>query len=377
MKRGEKRLLIFAIVMLLILLYNSFVKFYLSGLLMPLFLGVALLVFRYIFGFEKSDFRVTKETVLDTIIVVLVFFLLYYLFGLLISFAKVGNYYTLNGIANYILPAILTTIIREVLRFNYLVKSDGNKRLIIVGMIMFIFVDIASAIYFGNFDDVMHIFKFVALSLLPSISFNIYATYVSTNAGYKSILIYGLVTRLYRYMLPIVPNADEYLTSVVNFLLPIILLYRLYNTIKNESDEPVERDYNKRDYITIAVSALVVIVLVYFSSGYFKYHAIAIATGSMSPSIERGDVVIVKKTTNYDDIKVGEVIAYDYHNVLVVHRLTKKLKVDDEYYFYSRGDANKDEDNYIVKQDMIEGIVKYRIPFIGMPTVWLNELWEE
>ena len=178
-------------------------------------------------------------------------------------------------------------------------------------------------------------------------------------------------------MLPIVPNADEYLTSVVNFLLPIILLYRLYNTIKNESDEPVERDYNKRDYITIAVSALVVIVLVYFSSGYFKYHAIAIATGSMSPSIERGDVVIVKKTTNYDDIKVGEVIAYDYHNVLVVHRLTKKLKVDDEYYFYSRGDANKDEDNYIVKQDMIEGIVKYRIPFIGMPTVWLNELWEE
>ena len=89
------------------------------------------------------------------------------------------------------------------------------------------------------------------------------------------------------------------------------------------------------------------------------------------------DIVIVKKSKDYDNMSIGDVIAYEYHNVLVVHRISNKTKVDDEYYFYSKGDSNDNEDNYIIKQDMIEGIVKFRIPFIGMPTVWLNELWEE
>ena len=74
---------------------------------------------------------------------------------------------------------------------------------------------------------------------------------------------------------------------------------------------------------------------------------------------------------------MGDVIAYDFHDVIVVHRVSKKLKVDDGFYYYSKGDANKEEDNYIIKRDMIEGKVKFRIPYLGIPTVWLNELWED
>jgi signal peptidase len=150
----------------------------------------------------------------------------------------------------------------------------------------------------------------------------------------------------------------------------------LSNTIKNETDEEINRDYNKKDYAFLGVGMLIVGILVYFSSGYFAYHAVAIATGSMSPNINRGDIVIIHKD-NYGDIEVGDVIAYDYHQVLVVHRVSKKVKVDDGFYYYSKGDANNNEDNYIIKSDMIEGKVKFRIPYLGMPTVWLNKLWED
>lgn len=377
MKKGEIRLLIFGLILLLVLLINGFVHNFLAGLYMSLFIGIALVVFKLIFGFEKSYFRSTKETILDTIIVVLVFLLVYYLFGLVIEFAKTGNYYTFEGMKNYVIPTALTIIFKEILRYNYLVKSDNNKRLVLLSFILFIFVDLSNAIYYANLTDASHIFKFVALFILPAISYNIYATYVSMNTGYRGILIYALIINLYVYLIPIIPNADEYLTSLIRFLLPVILLYRVYETIKNENDEKLQRDYNKKDYFTLGISILLVGVLVYFSSGYFTYHAVAIATGSMSPNIERGDIVIVKKTKDYDNIEVGEVIAYEYHNVLVVHRVSKKVKVDNEYYFYSIGDANQEEDNYIIKQDMIEGTVNFRIPFIGMPTVWLNEMWEE
>jgi len=377
MKKGEKLLFIYGIVVLLILLLNSFVYNFLSGIYMSLFVGLCLIIFKVIFGFEKSRFRVTKETILDTLIVVLVFLLAFYLFGIFVGFAKVGNYFTFQGIKNYVLPVILTTLFKEVLRYNYLVKSDEKKRLVILSYLVFLFVDLSNPLYYGNFKDAVHIFKFIALTVLPAISYNIYATYVSYKAGYKSIWIYGLIIGLYVYVIPIIPNVGEYLTSLIRFLLPVVLLYRVYNTVKNESDEKIERDYNKKDYITLAIAILVVGVLVYFSSGYFKYHAVAIATGSMSPAIKRGDVVIVKKTKDYENIKVGQVIAYEYHNVLVVHRVSKKVKVDDGYYFYSIGDANESEDNYIIKQDMIEGVINFKIPYIGLPTVWLNEMWED
>ena len=377
MKRGEKYLFIYCLIVLLILLVNSFVYNFLPGLYFSLFMGICLLVFKYIFGFEKSNFRVSREVLLDTLIVVLVFFLGYYLFGIFIGFAKVNNYFTWNGIKNFILPGILTIVFKEILRFNYLIKVDNKKRLILFSLITFIFVDISNILYYGNYSTSVSIFKLMALNILPAISYNIYATYTSKNTGYKSIMVYALATGLYNYIIPIVPDAGEYLISMIRFLLPVILLYRVYNTVKNESDEKIEREYNKKDYVGLILATIFVVVLVYFSSGYFKYHAIAIATGSMSPSIKRGDVVIVEKTSDYENINAGDVIAYKYHNVLVVHRLSRKVKVEDEYYFYSKGDANRVEDNYIVKQDMIEGVAKVRIPLIGMPTVWLNELWEE
>ena len=97
----------------------------------------------------------------------------------------------------------------------------------------------------------------------------------------------------------------------------------------------------------------------------------------MSPAIDRGDVAVIEKTQDYENIQPGQVLAYEYHSILVVHRVSRKVKVEDGYYFYTIGDANEEEDNYIIKQDMIEGVVKLKIPFIGLPTVWLNEMWEE
>ena len=377
MKKGTKRLLLFEIIILLILLFNSFVFNILSGLNLSLFLFIILIIFKIIFGFEKDKHRVTTNVILDIIICVLVFLISYYLLGIIIGFAKVGNYFTKSGLRDYIFPLILSVIFKEYLRNNILKKSEFEKSPMYLSIIMFLLIDITNSIFYGNFSDGEHIFKFFALIVLPSISYNIFATYVNKNAGYKPIIIYSLVIGLYPYIIPIVPNSNEYLTSIINFLLPIVVGYKIYNTVKNENDEQIVRDYNKRHYISLIVSSLIVGVLVYFSSGYFSYYGIAIATGSMSPTINRGDVVIVHKTKDIEKLEVGDIIAYEYHGVIVVHRLANKVKVDEKYYLYSKGDANESNDNYIIEEDMVIGTTNFKIPYIGMPTVWLNELWED
>ena len=57
-----------------------------------------------------------------------------------------------------------------------------------------------------------------------------------------------------------------------------------------------------------------------------------------------------------------------------MHRVVNIISEKDEYYFYTKGDANNNDDNFAISEDMIIGIVNYKVPYIGLPTVWLNEL---
>ena len=120
---------------------------------------------------------------------------------------------------------------------------------------------------------------------------------------------------------------------------------------------------------------LILIMMIYFVSGYFKFYAIAIATGSMVPNINKGDVVIINKEFKEKDLEVGKVIAYSYNDKVVVHRIYKEVKIDKELIIYTKGDANSNMDEYKITKDMIIGIVNKKIPWIGYPTVMINEIW--
>ena len=193
--------------------------------------------------------------------------------------------------------------------------------------------------------------------------------------GYKPVIFYMLITTLYPYVLPIVPDPNEYIASVINFSLPILLIYFQYKFFKSEEDNYLSRDYNKRRFSLLIITLSITIALVYFTSGYFHYHAIAIASGSMTSSINKGDVVIVEKIDgNYKILEVGDVIAYKYNDTIIVHRIIDIVYDREQYFIYTKGDANNDKDNWVVESNMVEGIVKNKIPLVGYPTVWLNKL---
>lgn len=375
MKRGYKKLLIFELIIFIMLILNSFIWNILGSYITIVFLLISLILFKRIFGFEKDRHRYMKDIIFDIIIFLLVFFILYYLSGIIIGFAKTGNYYNLKGILHFIIPISVTIILKEYLRYSIVVKSEGSKLLTIITCILFIMFDITNAIHYNGFLTKYDTFIFIALTLLPSISTNIVCTYISAKVGYKPNIVYLLIVNLYQYLIPIVPNPNEYIASIINFLLPIALGYKLSGFFSLEKDEEIIREYKKPQIISLIVPIVLVIVLVYFTSGYFKYYAIAIASGSMEKQISKGDIVIIEKIdNNYSELKEKDIIAYNYNGVIVVHRIVKILKEDGKYYFYTKGDANTEVDNYVVKEDTIIGKTKIKIPYIGLPTVWLNEI---
>ena len=219
-------------------------------------------------------------------------------------------------------------------------------------------------------------FLLIAVSILPSITENILCTYLGIKEGYKPGIVYLLIINLYKYLMPIVPNPSEYLYSLIFLIIPILLLKKIINWYKSDRTDALEREYyhqRKRTLVIFLPLIICAFCLIYFVSGYFRYYAIAIASNSMIPNIYKGDVVIVDKY--FKDIKQGDILAYNYDNKVVVHRVYKIINTNGEYYIYTKGDANQDYDKYKITQDMFVGIVKAKLPLIGYPTVLLNERW--
>lgn len=370
MKKSYQRLLIFQCIIFLILLINTITIKIVNQYSMCLYLLILLVIFKIFFGYEKDRHRYTKDIIYDTIIFLLIYFIIYYLFGLIVGYARTDNYLSWAGITKVLLPIAIIIIEKEILRYMMLRKSENSRLLIITTCLLFIFLDISTILIHTDFSSKRDSFLFFALTLLPSISTNVSFSYISLKTGYKPALIYLLVMNLYQYIIPIIPNPSEYIVSIIKLLCPMIVLYISYKTLKNPKPDLTEK---KNPILPWLIPAIVTLILVYFISGYFRYQAIAIASGSMSPEIEKGDVVIVEKKIDKEKLKEGMIVAYNYNEKIIVHRLIKIEQYKDTKYYYTKGDANNSEDDYYITEDMIIGIAEYKIPYIGIPTVWLNE----
>ena len=378
--KSYKTIFFFETLILLVYIINCLDSKLLNIYIPPLFLLIIDFLFFLRLGFEKENKRLRNEISFDLFMYSTIFLLLYYLFGIIIGFAQTNNYLTLYGVTVFIVPTFLTIIFKEHLRKSLLTKCGSNKFLIIYTFLVFIMIDVSTALSVLNYKNVHDVFIFIVLTLLPSITTNILATYISIKVGYQPVIIYLLILTLYQYIIPIVPNPSQYLKSIIDFLLPVVILFKSIKKINQYSleEDEISRDYHKKRFFILGVPFVLIFSLVYFVSGYFKYYALAIASGSMYPEFNRGSVVIVErlndKYNNYNKLTEGEIIAYKCENSIIVHRLIRIVETKDEIFYYTKGDANKDEDNYPIKKENIIGIVRVKLPYIGYPTVWFSEI---
>ena len=371
--------LVETVIMFLVIL-NSFNSILSNVYVLPFILFICDVIFFFVLGFEKTNKRLNKIVDFDIFMFSMVSLILYYLFGIIIEYAKSNNYLTLYGLTVFIIPTILKIIFKEHLRNSLLTKSGDNKFLIIYSVILFIMIDILPALSILNMSNMHDVFIFTALVLLPSITVNAVATYINIKVGYMPVIIYLLIFSLYQYVVPIVPNTSEYLKAIIDFILPILILFKVRKIVNKyyDEDEEIDRNYKKSSIILLIIPIILTIIIIYFVSGYFRYYALAIASGSMHPVFDRGSVVITEqvneKYDNYNKLKEGEIIAFKAEKNIVVHRLIRIVNIGDEVYYYTKGDANEEEDNYLIKKENIIGIVRFKIPYIGYPTVLFSEI---
>ncbi|MPQ44401.1 signal peptidase I [Clostridium tarantellae] len=128
---------------------------------------------------------------------------------------------------------------------------------------------------------------------------------------------------------------------------------------------------NKKKKIMNIISyiflALIILVLVNNiltkSDKIFKtigFRTYTILTGSMSPEIEPGDLVVIKHE-NPEKLNVNDIITFNYDNKIVTHRIIEK----EEAGFITKGDNNNVEDSEVIKSKDVIGKVLTVIPKLG------------
>ena len=130
-----------------------------------------------------------------------------------------------------------------------------------------------------------------------------------------------------------------------------------------------------RVFVTWTVSAFVLAVLLSAAVPLaFGARSMVVKSGSMTPTIRTGDVVVVRSISPAE-AKVGEIVTFkdpDGSDRLLVHRVRAIVDRGARYFFTTQGDANSTREHWSVPANGTIGTVVYRVPALGFVAGWIT-----
>ena len=101
-------------------------------------------------------------------------------------------------------------------------------------------------------------------------------------------------------------------------------------------------------------------------------HSFTLRSGSMTPALETGDVVVTEPVSPLA-ARVGQIVTFrdpEGSGKLFSHRVQSIRPAGEVVHFVTRGDANTSTERWSVPADGTIGRVAYRVPKIGYALVW-------
>ena len=161
---------------------------------------------------------------------------------------------------------------------------------------------------------------------------------------------------------------------------PIILYlfanYILTDFFKEKIDIRVKNTGAKLIRLIIIIF---IIILVSLNSGIFRYWIAVVASGSMEPTINVGDVIYIDKSfaKNMEKLKEEDVIVFKINGNIYCHRVVEVINNNGEVFLLTKGDREgQGVDNWTVTKNELVGRVEFKLKYIGLPSIWLKNAIE-
>ncbi len=381
LKRYKKSYLVINIILILLLIFTCINLWALKNtgywfLIATIAIPTAILI--GIYGYEGKSRRFKYELSFYVFIYTIGFLIMTYSLGLIFGFT--GNVYKLNltNLVNNIIPYVMLILVTEVLRYEIIRKGDGSTLAYILIVIILTNIDLSlfrDTYDLSNGDGQI---KYICVIAIPSLFKNVILMYYTKLGGVYPSLIYRFLLDLKLVIVPIFPNFGLYFECIINTALPVLMMFLIHFNLKKFEDENENiniKESKKYKLVVIIIMLSIVIFVNILVSCTLKYGMIAIGSNSMVPEFARGDAIIYEKVNASTNLEIGQIIIFKKDNKTVVHRLIQIVDVgNNEYIYYTKGDANDNPDGYPIERKNIIGVCKFKIKYIGFPSVVLGEL---
>jgi signal peptidase len=322
--------------------------------------------------YKTNKFK--KDIIQYVLITILVYSIVYLISGLLVSFGNNPYSTSIRGIIINLFATASIIISREYIRYKLInnVYNKDRKLIFIMLVIVFSLIDFNIASLF-NSANVYYLFKSIFYNLIPSIIKNVLFTYLAIYVDCIPAIIYEMVFYLILWISPVLPNSPWVLEAILNSVFPfILLLYCRYYIQKKDRFHlnAVSKPVNPSGIIPFGI---ILVFVIWFALGIFPIKPVGIATASMVPELNVGDLTIIQKCTA-NDVKVQDIIEYQMDGYTVIHRIITITQEDGEFFFITKGDNNTSEDKTPVSEQQLIGKVIFKIPYLALPTIWIHNL---
>lgn len=341
----------------------NFIKLNIYFLPIVLFIYFIFLLFMS----KKEYIRKTenKDDVKSILTYLIISLILYFLLGIVFGFSSNIYSYSFKDIIINIFILVIPVLIYEYFRY-YLIKHSSGK------IILYILITILIVLVNFNFNELIIVSKktfYIKLfsDTIPFIIKNIILTMIMINYGIFSCLAYQFVYTIFIVHCPYLPNVGYFLNFLILSGIPLIV----YSRLKKEYGK--KDVYKGKNYVEIFTFILSFILLL-FCFGLFKFVPIAAASNSMIPKFKRGDLIIYHKINDKTIIKEKDIIVFNYYNNIYIHRVKRIINKNNKNYYQTKGDNNSMYDSNLIAADDVIGIYKFKIKFLGYPSLWIEEL---
>ena len=352
---------------LLAMIFNKVITRQILAIVLLVFMGITTLLIKT----YKMDLTNKMQIILLLTGIGVIYVAVLYLIGIFAGFYNATVKLSLWSIWKYIIPYIVIIISSEMIRKKIVLKEDKISKIIILVIMVMLDVILTTNIY--NLNTAKDYFTLVSFVIFASIANNLLFNYIEIQyRNAKAIIIYRIITTLYVYVFPIIPDLYIFLESIIKMVVPYII-YIILENVYSKQKLVVTIETRKKERIISTIVCIITVIIVMLISCKFKYGVLVIGSGSMTGTINKGDIILYEKYKSTDDIKVGNIIVFYEDDIKVIHRIIDQKLMGEETRYYTKGDANqKQDEGYRETKDII-GQVKARIPYMGWFTLWIND----
>lgn len=307
------------------------------------------------------------------LILTIIYLIIYALSGLKVGYQRTPYSLKATEIFKNLFTVVACSLLLEYIRTTLIKRSKSWVSFSAITLILFLL-----KVQYRNFSSAIpleDLLEYLFGEFLTSFIESIVLSYLSKSGGLILNFAYTVPVSLSIILLPVFPDLNWFITASIKYVLfVLIFLFTKYEDtlIIRKSKKQIKRE-NPAKSIPVVLAVLLVVA---FVAGFLPYKPVAVISNSMSPHFNRGDICIIKKISDYSQIrnlKEGDIIEYQLNNIFILHRIVDIKESTKGYRYQTKGDNNKEADLLPVEEEQVVGVVTYVVPYLGYPSVWFSE----